>query len=166
MSRTTTTTTDTNTAKDITKPVWLLQLKFGSTPGTWLHFSDGPTVSLEGNTYSRKGLKVHRCNDEQASFTLTDYDLVIWAFIGIYGANDRPIKLWLHYETDATLLFDGFTDGQRSQGRERRFEALRYPAGMGSWPDRIYTRAEYPNLPRAGQKIRWRQLALTLEPRR
>lgn len=166
MSRTLPEAVETNTEKRITRPTWLAQIRFATTTGAWINFTSGGDITHEGYSFTRKGLGNVSVNEDQASFEVSNHDNAIFALISVYGANDKIVKLWKYYETDGVLLFDGYLDGHHTANKKCKFDALRYPAGMGSFPDQIYTRAEMPYLISATKVIRWRALTLTLNPGR
>jgi len=165
-SRTLSEDVETNVEKRITKPTWLAQIRFADSPGAWINFTSGAVITHDGYTFTRKGLGNVSIGEDQASFEVSNHDDAIFALISVYGANDKIVKLWKYYETDGPLLFDGYSDGHHTANGKCKFDALRYPAGMGSFPDEIYTRAEMPYLISATKVIRWRQLTLTLSPGR
>lgn len=166
MSRTLSGTVETNVVKRITRPTWLVQIRFSDSTGTWVNFTSGADITHSGYTFARKGLGNVSVGEDQASFEVSNHDNAIFALIAAYGANDKIVKIWKYYESDGALLFDGYLDGHHTANRKCKFDALRYPAGMGSFPDEIYTRSEMPYLISGTKKIRWRQLVLTLSPSR
>ena len=111
MARTLSSTTQTEIAKAVTKPFWLVYIGFG----TPLRYSSGATVSWNSQTWTANDLQVS-VNPDKNSGTLriqnTDYSFG-QLVMNNDGIADVPIKIYQLYGDgsyavdDAELLFDG-----------------------------------------------------------
>lgn len=164
--RNTTATVDTNAAKPITSPTWLVEILWPN-PDTVRFSSRGPApIVHDSRTFDLLGVRVNSVSDTDASFTLQNELNTISALVSLHGANDWPVKVWSYYETDGVLLFDGFLDGCDISDKEVRFQATRIPAGMAGFPTRLFTRRNFPYLPKKDQVVKWGGASYTLKASR
>lgn len=165
-TRTTSATVDTNTAKPITSPTWLVAIHWPVPDDLYLT-SRGPVpIVFDGYSFDVLGVAVNSLADHDATFVVRNYDNLITALVSAHGANDIPVSIYTYYETDGVLLMAGFLDGVRFQNHEARFRVTRLPAGSSSFPERIFHRGQFPYMPSAETVIRWNGAEYTLRGRR
>lgn len=151
----------TNIAKQITEPTWLLELDY-STP---LRATSRGQVTLGGDIFGRRGLRIENMSETALGFVLRDDDKAVKGLADFEGIDDIAVTLWAYYETDGVVVWTGFLDGVRYRDHEARFSAARLAAGTATWPDQYFHRNQFPYLPSDGTEIRWGSNLLTLRAR-
>ena len=154
-------TVETNIVKRITAPTWLLKLHY-PTP---ILLTSGRVITFEDMTFTRQGLRVAKVTESKIQFTLRDNDNAIKAAIDVDGIDDIYISLWKYYETDGTSIWTGFIDGVRYRNHEAEFSGSRVRQGSATFPNRFYSRADFPYLPNDGTVLKWNGIELTLRSR-
>lgn len=161
--RTLSTTTDTETAKAITRPIELIELVLASGTYRWSSAGD---VSFNGYTWSESGAQVDHLQSlaggaQQGIISLSNTDNAASALVLADGVADAPITLYQLYgdgpyaADDAVELFSGVCDGAPQIGLDRVQISITSAGRAREFAPRIYFEQFCNWIPPAGKVISW-----------
>lgn len=168
MSRSLTTTTNTEVSKTITKPHTLVKISYPSP----LYYCSSGDLTWNSITWVSQDFKVSQFSPDNGTGTLTIGDVsgVFGALYLQYGIADIPIKIWLLYgdgpwsSGDEELLFDGIGDSSSwIPGKTLSIKLL--PVSSFNMFAPWYTICKnlgFNHLPVEGQIVHWEDEVYTL----
>ena len=158
MTRSLSGTMETEVAKTITKPVYLINID------DTYHYSSGPQVSYGGDTYTIHDIKVTNLDPDKNKALIhigsTDLSIVSIVLAGIAGL---PIQIHKHYGGETETLIDGVGS---DVGLDERWTKIRVVDGSVSYqraPRIYYNDYLLDHLPQRGQVVRWGGEVFTIE---
>ena len=161
MTRTRPAAVDTEAAKAITLPTWLMKIDYPAP----IKLTSGLQATIGVDTFSRPGLRIERMTELALRFTCANDDNAFSAVLSSDGASDIPVTLWKYYVTDGVIVWTGFLDGARMAKKFVQFKATKVEAGKATFPERYFNRTDFPYLPNDGTVIRRGGVELMLRSR-
>jgi len=166
MSRTLNSTVTSAIAKDVTTPVYLIQMGWSTTlyAATW-----STDIVWNGQTWSASGLEVTQLDETGGVLEMPVGDSDNWlALILSEIPRNRSISIYEHHtdttvspQTDAVLIFTGLMDEVEigDKIRMRLIESLTAKV----FPPTSINPPTYNYLLQAGQRLIWADLIITAE---
>ena len=160
--RTLTAATKTEIERDITRPIYLVELVMATVT---YRLSTGPAVSWNGSTWSQSGAQVDDLRAvsggaQEGRISLPNHDNAASALVLSDGVAGRACRIWQLYgdgpyaTNDAVLLFDGECDGA-DLTIERVSIDLTSSGRIRELSPRLYWEHFCKHIPPAGTVISW-----------
>ena len=169
--RTLSTTTNTEVAKPITVPIYLIELVLSIT----YRFSTRGAITWNGFTWVQSGAKVDTLRttpggSQEGAISLQNFDNGASSFVLVDGIGDKPCRIWALYGEgpylvgDAVQLFEGVCDSAELN-LDRVVIRVASAGRLREQSPRLYWDQPCNFIPAPGRVFAWGGERYTLEAR-
>ncbi len=151
----------TNLAKRFTQPIYLVKQDMGA---SFIYSSSRELINYAGNNYlGSLGLAVENINNLAVTWSIDNSDRAVTALALNNAVGGNAVSVYLHYEGETILRFEGVLDEWYTQGQRVVFVATSAGARAQKFPNERAELGVFNHLPPAGTSITWGRQTIHLE---